>query len=276
MTKTNFYLKHRLIFNCALLTLLFLVNCFWGGMSFVVFPLLAVMVLLDNLENGFSYILFCMPYRLINFTTSNIIYYIAIIVYIIKFCFVFFVKEKGKIEKSVLILLGVLVVYCLLPIGNYNYNLFFKLCSIIFVIGAMLLIVKKPNVFRPLFSVRLISVSLLISCLMGLTYFISPYLQTTNLMVVSSNDGSVFRYFGLFRQPNVLAMMCEIIISCLAAAIISQKCNWLDVLLFVLVAAAGVTTFSKTYIIILAVVLFALFVGLMKVNWKKTLLFSMP
>ncbi len=270
------YLKFKLIYNLIFLTILFFVNCFWGEMVYISFGVFMLLVMLDNLENGFTYIMFSIPYCLIypQNHISTILFFVGIIFYVIKLYFIYFFKEKGKINKFILISFAILLIYCLIPFSKYNYNVFFKISLIFFVLLALFMFSKKPDIFRLNFNARIFAVSLLISALFGLLYWVSPYIHSLIGELGLLGGTKFFRFQALFNQPNVLAMICEILLSILAYFIITNKGRWQDVVLFLLIAALGVMTFSKTYIIILFIVLLALFIWLLKVNWKKTLIIT--
>ncbi len=270
------YLKFKPYIPYAILTLMFFINCFCGQFAYVAFAFLLIFILFDDLKNGFSYVIYSLPYCLLYWQNqvrvSTILYFACILIYVVKFYGIYFFKEKGKLDISLLFVMLGLFVYCLLPIGNYNFNVFFKICLFLFLFLAIFMLVRKPDVFDFEKNIKVLAITILISCVMTLTYYISPYLKS--VMTLSFGDSS-FRFAALFRQTNVLALACEILIAALAYFIIVSKKKVPYIILFVLTAIAGCLTLSKTYLIILCVVLLSLFIWLLKLNWKKTLIITL-
>ncbi len=86
------YLQKRFICNLVILSILYFVHCFWGDMMFIAFPILAIMVTLDNLENGISYIFFSLPFIFLKVYLSPILFLVCVIIFILKFYFVLYIK----------------------------------------------------------------------------------------------------------------------------------------------------------------------------------------
>lgn len=271
-TKFDFYLKNRYIINLVLLTCLFFIHCFWGNMMYVAFPILLLMVMFDNLTNGLSYIIYSIPYCMLNLYVSAIIFFVSIVTYVIKFYVILTFKEKQKPNYWTLAFIFVFFVYCVLPIGDYNINMLIKICILLSLFIVLCMVSKKPDVIRLPYNFRLLALSLIISCAMSVTWFVSPYLQEY-LSFRWTSDG-VLRFAGLLSHTNVLAMICEILVSVFAYFVISKRFSWKDIVLFIVLAMLGFTTFSKTYIIILFVVLFCLFIWALKNNFAKTMIVS--
>ena len=265
------YLKNRLIYNCVLLLCLFFVNCFWANAIYVVYPVLLLLVLVDGLQNGFSYIIFTIPYCLLKPHMSVFLFFICIVAYIIKLCIVSFGKDRLRLSKSLLIVMAVFAVYCLIPFGHYNLNVLIKVCLILFVFASILFIGKKSEIFRIEFNVYLLAISLLISCLFAFTYHISPYASE---LLSKGYLGEGTRYTALFDNPNVLAMTCEFLLPLLCYFVMSRKSKLYELFLIALVAVIGCLTLSKTFYIILSIVLISLFIWKIKTSPKKTLIIS--
>ena len=267
----QYYLKNRLIYNCILLLCLFFVNCFWANAIYVVYPILSLLVLIDSLQNGFSYIIFTIPFCLLKPHLSVVLYFACILAYIIKLCIVVFGKQKLRITKTILIFWGIFAVYCLLPFANYNLNLLIKICLLLFVFTAILFIGKRSEIFRIEFNTYLLAVSICFSVLFSLTYYISPYMES---LLHGGHMGAGTRYQGLYDNPNVLAMLCEFLLPLLCYFVMSRKSKWYDLVLIALVAIIGCLTVSKTYYIILTVVLLSLFLWKVFKSPKKTLIIT--
>ena len=260
------YLKHKLLINCVVLTLLFFAHCFSPIMSYIVFPFLLLLLIFDNLENGFSYIIFSIPYYLINGYFSNMLYFACIVAYMIKFVIFIIRKERFKIEPVVIVLLATLLIYLLLPFGPYNLNVVFKGFLIIVVFAALIIISKKSKMFNVEFNIKLAIISLAIVSLFSLTYYISPYMQTL------INELFTFRFQALFDNPNVLSMTCEFLMIILSYFMISKKTKWHDWLLFGLVVLIGLLTYSKTFLIVAFITILVIVCCKLKTDTKPTLI----
>lgn len=272
----NFYLNFRLWINFSFLILLFIANCFVSWITYIAFSFLIIMILADSLANGLSYIMFAIPFSSIHPFVSMIFLCSGIAGWIIKFYLIYFIKDKGKISWLELLFIAIFFVYAVMPIGPYSMNMLLKLAIILFIYAIMIALAKKREVFRPILNIRIIASSLILVCLLGLLAFISPYLQSVLAINYSKVGGEYIRYQALFTSPNVLAMFCEILISVLAYRIVKKtelgkERKWIDFILFGVICVAGLTTFSKTYLIALIFVLISLFICMMFKNWKLTL-----
>ncbi|MBE5740940.1 MAG: hypothetical protein E7351_00170 [Clostridiales bacterium] len=240
-------------------------------MIWISFPVLTVMVLSDNLENGFSYIVFGIPFCMLNPHLSTLLYFVAIVLYIIKLCIIIFVKEKKQLNRRLIISLAVFVVYCLLPIGEYNNNVWLKLCLILFILLAIIIFSLRPNTFRPELNICMVSYAFIIASAFSLTYHISPHLQ--NIFRINT-AGDIVRFQALFDHTNVFAMACEIVLSLLACMIITKEKKLKFSILFGVLAVLGLLTLSKTYIITLFIICLCIFIWLVKKNPKRTLIIT--
>ncbi len=268
------YLKKCLLYNLIFISILFFAHCFWGNMMYLVYPLLALVIVLDNLENGFSYIIFSIPFIFLNVNISEILFLVCCFAYIIKFYIIFFFKEKNKPNLYSLITLLAFFVYCILPTGEYNLNTLIRLFIFIAIFVALGMVTQKPETFRGQFNIKLICYSIMLSSIFSLTYHFSPYLQ--DYLIILSINGNMTRFMALFIQPNVLAMFCEVLLSFLTFFILTKNFNREDIFLFVVIAFIGLLTFSKTYIIILTLILAILAVYFLTQNFKKTASIIIP
>lgn len=264
----KFYIRNKLWINGGILLLLFLANCFASWVSYPTFVLLGLFALFDNFENGISYFMFALPFCLIYPYVSLIIFLCDIAIYILKFYLHYFFVEKGKVSWKLLLFVGLFLVYALLPIGPYNTNLLFKIVIILTLFITLFAMSKKTEIFRVGFNIRILACSLLVSYILGTFLFVSPYLQS----IIALPQGGLYRYQALLTNTNVLAMLSEIVLSVLAYKIIKNKGGIFDCILFGLTACAGIFTFSKLYFVTLGIILVAFFIGMLTVNWKKTLI----
>ncbi len=264
----QFYINKRFLYNLILLSILFFCHCFWGGMMYVAFPILGLMVGLDKLENGISYIFFSLPFCFLNVYISPILFIVCVLVYIVKFYIIYFFIEKNSPNLTLIITLLAFLLYCVLPIGPLNQNALIKICGCLAIFIAFNMISEKQSVFRGHFNIKLVCLSLIMAGMFSLTYYFSPYLQ--NYMQLVFIDDNIPRFMALFVHPNVLAMFCEILLALLAYFIVSKKFDRFDIILFTLIAIMGFLTFSKTYLLILGIILIVLLIWSFKNYFKTT------
>ena len=266
------YIKNRVLIHCSILTLLFFLNCFVGEMAYIIYPFVFLLILFDNRRAGFSYLIFCIPYAALTIYMGTILYGACIVLYIVKFYIMLYAKDHSKPNYIMLALMALFLIYCLLPIGNYNYQKLIK-TAVFFVLFAVIgMIIKKPDIINLHKNTRIFALSLIISCVFGFTYWISPYLQATQSLFIMSNGHS--RYQALLMQPNVLAMCCEVILAFLTYYMVSGQTKKRDIIMFVVVAFIGVMTLSKTYLLILLFILAVLFIWRMCKRPLKTLVYT--
>ncbi len=266
----QFYLKKCLICNLLFLSLLFFAHCFWGDMMYIVFPILAIMIIFDSLENGFSYLIFSLPFCFLKVYTSVFLFLGCGLIFILKFYYFFFFKEKHKISWTLIISISTLILYCIMPIGDYNLNKFIKIFIFLSIFIVILMIIHKPQIFKGHFNIKLICASLLLASLYSLTYLFSPYLKS--YMIILPLPNNITRFMALFIHPNVFAMFCEVVMSLLVYFIISKKGNKENLFLFVAISFLGLLTFSKTYYIIFVLLVSILLIWCFTQNAGKTTL----
>lgn len=265
------YSKNKFLINCIFLSYLFLLNCIWSKVTFIVFPLLCILTLISDLKTGFSYLVFGYPFSLMNPNLSSILYYGGCFLYILKVFYFIFIKERKKLHKTILITIIIFLFYCCLPFGKYDYNFFIKIAYFIFIISVLIAIVYKREIFRPTYNISIICYSLITSCVIALMYPISAFLQITMPIKISS---SLIRFPALLGHTNTLAMVCEILLSLLFYLIITKDHKLKNLILFAIISLIGLSTLSKTFFIILGILLICLFIYMLKYNKKRTLIVS--
>lgn len=272
-TAKESFFKHKFLYNLILLSILFFAHCFWGDMMYIVFPILALMILLDNMENGISYIIFSIPFCLLNLYISSLLFLCCILVFIIKFYIIKFFKDRTKPNFLILTTILIFFVYCLLPIGKYNLNTLLKITILISLFIALCMLIYKPTIFRFKFNVRLFCLSIILSSIFSLTYYFSPYLQ--NYLFFIYADESIPRFMALFTHPNVLAMICEILLSVLAYFMMSKQSNKIDIVIFITLVGIGILTFSKTFLLVSGFIVLILLIWRFCCDFKRTIIFSL-
>ena len=102
MTRVNIkdlYLKYRLLIHCTILACLFFANCFGQPMMYIAYSTLAVMFMIDNLNNGFSYIMFTIPFCVIGGMIGLTLFLLIISLFLAKYYIITIFKDRIKINK---------------------------------------------------------------------------------------------------------------------------------------------------------------------------------
>jgi len=249
------YKTRRLPINLIILSVLFFLSCFFDWSTYIVFPLLFIMVCFDDIKNGFTYVVYSFPFIFMDVYLSVILFFICFLVVIFKYYFLTYFKnfDKTKFDKKLFILIAVFFVYCFLPIGAYSLNKWIRiiLFAVIFLFIGMF--IRGKDVLRLKYNLRILTISLGVACVFGLTSYISPYIRE---MIEFSSD----RYQALFYQTNVLAMTCEIMSAIFAYYIISGKASYKEYICLVAVTLMGLTTMSKTFLILMSLIYLSLLI----------------
>lgn len=263
----NFIKKNYLAVNLSILAVLFFINCFTQHAIWVVFPILLCFLMFGKLEDSYSYLLFSTPFCFVGGYTGLTVFFVVCGLFFIKY-FCILVKQKNKLTKSQTIVLLIFLVYMVIPIGGYNINFLYRFVGIMLVLFTIWVLVNQPEILNVKKNIRIFSLAVIISALFSLLYFVSPYLQSS--MMLNQEDGFI-RFQALIGHPNTFALLCVIAMAILAHLFI-QKPNWVDGVLFVLLALLGFLTLSKMYIILFAVIMLFVLIWLFKINWKKALI----
>ncbi|MBE5758070.1 MAG: hypothetical protein E7345_03980 [Clostridiales bacterium] len=257
------YLNNELFYNLMILTILFFLNCFWGEMSYVTFTFLLVIVFLSELDNGFTYLVYSIPFCLVGGDISGFLFIFSVVVFMIKGYVKMIVVDKKPIDKKFAICFVLFIIYLLLPFGEYNDNKIIKFVVIVGLVLVAYLMTKYPREFRIKINVNILALSLLISIMCFSTYFISDYLQETIVLFYLDD---FIRFQALLGNPNILAMICEICLSLVLYFMLSNsnKISWVEIFSLVVFTIVGVSTFSKTFLLLLCVMILCLCVFLLK------------
>lgn len=254
----DYYLTHKFIIDCVLLSILFLVNCFTHFGAYLSFTLLYILILTSDLKSGISYIFFSLPFTSISIPNAIILAMICLVAYIIKLAYQKFYIEKCRVSKRMLITLGIFLIYLIFPFKNiYNADMIVKILAIFAVFILLFLCVNFPEEFRLKFNISILAYGLVVSYLFGLLRPVSVVLQELNVIY---RVGSLYRYCGLFETPNVPAMICEMALALLGFFIVSKQYDKKDIVVFILFTIMGVLTLSKTFFILLVIMLLTLLI----------------
>lgn len=257
------YLNNKLLINCTLVAILFLVNCFVGEFTYVAFSFVTICIFFSSIEDGFSLLIFCLPFCCLTSLTSGAMYGISIMAFLIKTYYIMYRVDKKKVNKTLLIMCILFVLYCLFSPITFNDKLFIKLSIIIGLFIVFNLINNYPEKIRVKFNLNLLALSLFVSVVFYLTYFISPYLQTTREFFYM--DNGFIRFEALLINPNTLAMLSEICLSLFVYFVLSKQFTWKDSISFFIFMALGLSTFSKTFLILLLIMVIIMVIYALKV-----------
>ena len=261
----QFYLQHKFLIDCVLLSVLFFVNTFINLFTYFSFTLLFVLVVTSNLKSTLSYLFFSGAFCAITMPSSLILFMVCVVIFMLRFCYQQFFVEKHKINKKILLAILGFCVFCLLPFKNvYDFHLIYSLLFIVLVIFVFYIIIFFAKEFNIKENVRFLGYGLLISAIYALIcQFVAPGLRLIGY------NGAPYRFMALFFNPNGLAVTCELCIGILAYFISSNNFCKKDLFAFSIFAVMGLTSASKTFLILLCVVLLIMFIfNAKKINKK--------
>lgn len=265
------YLNNRVKFDCILLAILFVFNCFFYEGAYIAYIGLLALVLTENRQNGFTLIVFAIPFVSLSVPLSVGLYFACIVAYEVKHYIIAYFIDKIKPSKALLITTAIFVIFCALPIGEYNANWFIKLCAFLTIVSLFTLFTYYPKDLGLRRNLRILSGSLLLSVVYCLFYFVSPYLKDLFSETMSLGEGSM-RFGALCSTVNQLAMICEISLSLIMYFVVRKEASRGDYIAFALFSVIGFTSLSKTYFILYMVLMLILIIHCFRLDAFKTLL----
>jgi len=257
----KYYNDNKLIFHCAIIAILFFVNCFVEDFSYLIFTIVGIMIVFLNIGEGFSLLVFCIPFCCLDEYTSVLMFFVVFLVFIIKSYYVYLKIDRKKISLPFLIGVGAFLIYSLLPIGEYSIGLWVKLLIILLLVFFLNLYLNYRKEMSIKNNLGILAISLFISAAFYLTYFISPYMQSKTIWY---HGEDYIRFTCLLVNPNTLAMLCEICLSLLTYFILSNRFTWVDVISYVIFAVLGISTLSKTFLILFVLMVIILLLYLLR------------
>lgn len=246
----KYYLDNRLKCNCIALAILFLINCFVPYFSIVAYLLTVVLIMFESKQNGFSLIVFCIPFCAIDDHISMIALFVVLLVYVVKQYIIMFFFDKKKINWYVFATMLVFFIYSVMPIGEYNMGWAVKLLIMMLLALILNLFVNYKEILNLKFNLNLLAIGLIISSAYFLTYFLSPIIRNKPLSTM--NEGFI-RFSALLVNPNALAMICEVSLGLLTIYLLQDKFEWTDIMSYVIFSVLGLSTFSKTFLILFSI-----------------------
>lgn len=257
----KYYKDNKLIFNCAIVAILFFVNCFVEGFSFYVFPLVAIFIIFSNISTGFSLLVFTIPYCCIDDFNSIYLFFGCLLIFLIRSYIVMLFIDKKKLPLPFVISALVFIVYSLLPFGDYNWAMVIKLGIILLLVLFFNLLLMYSKELNIKLNLSILAISMVISVCFYLTYFVSPYMASKK---VWHNGDDFIRFTALFPNPNNLAMLCEICLALLTYYILKNKSTWIEVISYITFSILGFSSLSKTFLILFIVMICVLFIYVCK------------
>ena len=240
--------EHHFIINLIVLALLYFVNTFWQGIVFVIAPYLLIIAFMEGKLKGFYYLSFSVAFVCI-FKLGTNIYLLLIIgaIYILATLIYNLVKEHKTLNKPLLIMLGVMLAYLLLPLHAYTTMLFVK----IFVIVMLFLVLEFFMLNKEDMDIKLLfwtfALGIIVSSVYGLFYSVSPYLKSCYTIHMYDTFP---RFSGLIEHPNSFAMICMICVAMLAYLLLTYDSKIFTAILLGLVTIIPIFTLSKAYLLI--------------------------
>ena len=261
------YKTQRLPVNLIILSVLFFLHCSFSWVTYIVFPLLLIMCVVDNVKNGFSYVIYSFPFAFMNIYISVLLYLICFFVVVFKYYFITYFKnlDKTKFDKVLLILIAVFFVYCLLPIGSYNLDKFTKIMVFATIFSFLGIFVDGREQINLKLNLKLLTIALFVACIFGLLIYFVPHLESS-LRIAEG------RFQALFYDCNILAIVCEIACSIFAYYIISNNAKLWDYICFFALTIIGLLPLSKTFLILMAIIYLALLIYLLIKKTKLALI----
>lgn len=257
----------RLFAECGILTLLIFVQCFWDGAMWLVYPVLLALVIVENYANALSLIIWLLPFAWLGKSTSLLLWVICIVVVVGKFYGDLLFRQKRYPRSSLWLWLGLFVVYCLLPWGPYNVNLFSRLGLFLACLAVLGVLIVQPQLIRLRFNLRLVVLAVAVASVMSLLIPVVPNLHFLALITEWSGG----RFHALFMHPNNLGMFCEIVAALLAYLLISRQAELADYLALLTVTILGFLSMSKAFLLLIMLVYLMILVWLIRRNWRLSL-----
>lgn len=257
----KYYNDNKLLINCAIVAILFFVNCFIEGFSIIVFALVAGFIIFSNISIGFSLLVFTIPYCCLDDFNSIYLFFGCLLIFLVRSYIVMLFVDKKKLPWPFVISVIIFIIYSFLPFGDYNWAMVIKMGIILLLVLFFNLLLMYSKELNIKLNISILAVSMVISVSFYLTYFISPYMASKK---VWSNGDDFIRFTALFPNPNNLAMLSEICLALLTYYVLRNKFNWIDTISYITFAVLGISSLSKTFLILFLVMLFILFIWMCK------------
>ena len=237
----------------AVITLLLFCSMFWEPIIYAIVVLAILFCIFRPIQHSFYLIFFLYPYQMIlidkhiNFSLYYVIFMLNIFIVGVKYL-VDLLKKRKTFNIFLFILSTSVLLYCLLPIGEYSVFTCFRMLGI--TSGLYLCYEYKDQVsYKSLTYIT--SVGLILSCLFGFVAFETP--RMLSLLTQYTNYGYI-KFQGVLGNPNVLAIFNIIILPCLLVLYLKEH-KWHSIFLFLGNFAFAYMTLSRNFIMCLAFLL---------------------
>ena len=263
----KYYIDNKLLVHCILIAILFFVNCFVPGFGILGYLIVGAMIILSNMSDGFSTLVFSIPFCCVDGYLSIFLFFICFMIFLVK-GFIKFKKDKKRISLGLLISICLFCIYSFIPFGEYTIGMFVKIGITLILVCVLILFIHYPRELNLKFNISVLAIGMLISSAFFLTYFVSPYIHDRPM---STADDYFIRFSALLINPNTLAMMSEICLALLTYFLIKDKFEWTDIIAYIIFSVLGISTMSKTFLILYFVMLVILIIYLIKKYKTKTM-----
>ena len=264
----EFNSKFGLPIICFVLASLFLGNCFIPYFAIPAFAIVLVCVLFYNIKDALSFIFFSIPFCCLWVPVSVVMLMASLVVYLVRIFIHNYKLKKLKFSKSLLITLGLLAVYLVFPFKNfYNGMLAIKILAMFAIFVLIYLCLNNKEELRINFNVGIFACGLIFASIyFHFVYPLGGYLY--EILPIFKIFGGNTRFAALFLNTNVLAMSCEMGIGILTYYFITDRFGYFEIFAFSILMILGLLTFSKTFMIIFAVMAIILVIFAIK-NFKS-------
>ena len=261
--------KH-IFYRCVILCLLISLSIVWAPFAYVALGVGLIFVLLERDIKSFYYLVLLLPfYNIFRYDPTQLFFSIWLLLAFVGKTAVRLVidliKKRKKINWVITIATAVVGVYLLLPIGPFNFNNLLPI-GVVLVASYLIFYYKDELNFKNL--TLFLFYGVLFAFIVSLFIDVSPRLQ---LFVQRFTNYSVttFRYQSLSRDPNYFALEILLLIACFMKLFLTNKIGYLFYPVVFFLACLGITSDSKSYLIVYLVCILC-FVLLYILRFKKS------
>ena len=268
----DYYNKNKLLVNILLLTVFGICSFITQSMTIVLILVASAIILTSNENDGVMYILMLCPFTacLRMFDVEVTIVSLAG-VWALKY-FVLKLKNKQiKFSNPITICCLVLILYFILPFGPYNiYKLAYTGFYILFMILISIFWQDRNN-----FNLKQLTYTLTIALIISVIFApIADNIPNCHKFMPECISSNFVRNCAMLGNPNVFSIICVLCASMLATILLKEK-TLKPAIFLVLMLFIGFTSFSKTYVIVAAILAMFTYLYLLieyKGKYKKQLI----
>ena len=256
------YYKHKMVFNLIILSSLILCSMITQYMSIFVLIAVLIMLLTSSKTDAFAYLGFLSSFsNIVRLFDVEFIFISALSFYALYLLIYMIVKKEFKFNWSLISLVIVLIIYMLLPVGEYNYLKIGFVGIIILSIALPSMLWQKRNEINFKKVLYVTFLGLVISVVFS--SFVE-YIPNANQFIERFYANGEYRFQALYNNPNFLSGNCIFFISIFIFFIYkSPRVVLLDYCCLGFLYIIGFSTLSKGFavsailtLLVLAVILF--------------------